>query len=107
MAMTTDFIEYVCEQASGPWELRCRKMFGEYMVYVNDKPILLVCDNTVFVKLLPEVAAVLPDAETGFPYAGASEHYVMPVDDSEAMARVIEVLEPIIPVPKPRKKRVA
>ncbi|MGN0560765.1 MAG: hypothetical protein ACI4K8_06895 [Candidatus Fimenecus sp.] len=25
-------------------------MFGEYMVYVNDKPILMVCDNTVFVK---------------------------------------------------------
>jgi DNA helicase-2/ATP-dependent DNA helicase PcrA len=32
--------------------VRYKKMFGEYMVYVNEKPILLVCDNTVFVKIL-------------------------------------------------------
>ena len=31
-------------------EVWSRKMFGEYMAYLNEKPVLLVCDNTVFVK---------------------------------------------------------
>ena len=52
MATSIEFIEYVCEQVSGIGIVRYRKMFGEYMVYINDKPILLVCDNTVFVKEL-------------------------------------------------------
>ena len=53
MSTSLDFIEYVCEQIAGVGPIRYRKMFGECMVYVNNKPILLVCDDTVFVKLLP------------------------------------------------------
>jgi len=46
MATTVDFIEYVCGQIDGVGAVRYKKMFGEYMAYVNDKPVLLVCDNT-------------------------------------------------------------
>ena len=35
MATTPDFVEFVCEQISGAGDIRYRKMFGEYMVYVN------------------------------------------------------------------------
>ena len=52
MATTQEYIEYVCEQIEEFENVRYRKMFGEYMIYVNEKPILLVCDNTVFVKKL-------------------------------------------------------
>ena len=38
MSTTLDFIEYVCEQIPQIGELRYRKMFGEYMIYINDKP---------------------------------------------------------------------
>jgi TfoX/Sxy family transcriptional regulator of competence genes len=48
MATTKDFVEYVCDQIADNLIVRYRKMFGEYMVYVNDKPLLLVCDNTVY-----------------------------------------------------------
>jgi TfoX/Sxy family transcriptional regulator of competence genes len=107
MATTTDFIEYVLDQARGPWELRYRKMFGEYMVYVNEKPILLVCDNTVFVKMLPELKPLMEDAETGFPYEGAKEHWVLNIDNSRFTAEAIAVLEPLTPLPKPKKPKQA
>ena len=71
MATTVDFIEYVCEQIRGTGFVRYKKMFGEYMVYVNDKPVLLVCDNTVFVKKLDCIADKLKNAEMGIPYTGA------------------------------------
>ena len=52
-------------------------MFGEYMVYVNDKPVLLVCDNTVYVKKLPEIEELMSGAECGVPYDSAKEHYIL------------------------------
>ncbi|MDR1936451.1 MAG: transcriptional regulator, partial [Candidatus Accumulibacter sp.] len=53
MATSLDFIEYVCERIHGTGNIRYRKMFGEYLVYINEKPILLVCDGCVFVKIVP------------------------------------------------------
>ena len=105
MATTADYIEYVCEQIHGIGAVRYKKMFGEYMVYVNDKPILLVCDNTVFVKVLDCINEKMREAEKGFPYQGAKEHYILDIDNSEFSKEVITLLEPVIPLPKPRKKK--
>lgn len=106
MASSVDFIEYVCGQIPPIYAVRYRKMFGEYMIYINDKPLFLVCDNTVFIKKLPCVEALLCDAPSALPYHDASkEQYVLDVDDTELVAQVIACLEPVIPIPKPKKKR--
>lgn len=105
MATTKDYIEYVCERLHGAGGLRYRKMFGEYMVYVNDKPVLLVCDNTVFVKIVPELAALMADAERVLPYEGAKEHYILDIDDTDLAWQVVAVLETVTPLPKPKKKK--
>lgn len=105
MATTVDYIEFVCEQLAGAGAVRYRKMFGEYMVYVNDKPLLLVCDNTVFVKILPELSELMSGAQTALPYEGGKEHYILDIEDKELTLTVIAILEPITPLPKPQKKR--
>lgn len=105
MATTIDFIEYVCEQIHGVGDIRYRKMFGEYMVYVDDKPILLVCDNTVYVKILDCVEDLLKDADTGKPYDSAKEHYILDIDDINLSKQVINTLLPVVKVPKKRTKK--
>ena len=105
MATTKDYIEYVCERLHGAGGLRYRKMFGEYMVYVNDKPVLLVCDNTVFVKIVPELAALMAEAERGLPYKGTKKHYILDIDDTDLARQVVAVLETVTPLPKPKKKK--
>ena len=105
MGSTQDFADYVIDQARGPWTLRAKKMFGEFMVYVNDKPILLICDNQVFVKIRPELDELLVDAETGHPYAGAKLHYLLDVENRDLTTQVIEILEPITDLPKPRSRK--
>lgn len=102
MATTPDYIDFVCDQICGAGDIRYRKMFGEYMIYINDKPVLLVCDNTVFVKIVPELDSVMEGAEKGFPYEGAREHYVLDIEDTEKARAVIAILEPITPLPKRR-----
>ena len=105
MSTSAEFIEYVCEQIEGTGIIRNKKMFGEYMVYVNDKPILLVCDDTVYVKMRDEVKGEMENADTGHPYDGAKEHYILDIDNRELSQRVVQILEPITPIPKPKKRK--
>lgn len=104
MATSPDYIEFVCEQLKGTGEVRYKKMFGEYMAYVNNKPIFLVCDNTVYIKKLDEIKELMADSETGVPYQGSKEHYILDIENTELVREVTAVLEPITPLPKPRKK---
>ncbi len=104
MATSLEFTEFVCDQIQHLGAIRHRKMFGEYMVYINDKPLLLLCDNTVFIKKLPEIAEYMKNADTGIPYKSAKEHYILNIEDEELCQTVLEVLEGITPLPKPRKK---
>ena len=104
MATSEEYIEFVCEQLAGTGDVRSRKMFGEYMVYVCDKPLLLVCDNTVFVKMLPELAQTLSDAQTALPYDGGKLHYILDIENRELVRKVVEILEPLTPLPKPKKR---
>lgn len=105
MATTQEYIEYVCEQIRGIGQVRYRKMFGEYMVYVNDKPVLTVCDNTVFVKKLEIIQEMMQNAECGFPYKGAKEHYVLDIDNHDFCLEVVKKVEEVTPLPKPKKKK--
>ena len=105
MATSVEFIEFVCSQLGNEFEVRYKKMFGEYMVYANDKPILLVCDNTVYVKKLEIIQDDLADARMGIPYGGAKEHYILDIDDQDLVRDVVRKLEKVTPLPKPRKKK--
>ena len=105
MATSQEYIEFVCEQLVGIENVRYKKMFGEYMVYVNDKPVLLVCDNTVYIKKLPEIEELMSGAECGVPYDSAKEHYILDIEDRKLTAKAVEILERITPVPKKKAKK--
>ena len=100
MATSLEFVEYVCEQIQGTGLIRHKKMFGEYMVYVNEKPVLLVCDNTVYAKIWPALGQLCAECEKGFPYPGAKGHYVLDVDDGELLRQIAGVLAEVTPLPK-------
>ena len=87
MATTQDYMEYVRERLPECGDVRYRKMFGEYMVYVNDKPLLTVCDNTVFVKKVPELAELMAGAGIGCPYELSLIHISMCIRDSATTVR--------------------
>ena len=105
MATTKEYAEYVCEQIKDVGEVRFRKMFGEYMVYVNDKPIIIVCDNIPFVKQLDCIKAKMQDAKKGYPYDGAREHYILDIDNLAFCRDIISELEKVTPLPKPKRRK--
>lgn len=105
MATTVEYIEYVREQINGVGMICYKKMFGEYMIYVNDKPILMVCDNTVFVKKLKCIENKMVNSQVGYPYKNAKEHYILDIDNKEFSMEIIKALEPRISIPKSKSKK--
>jgi TfoX/Sxy family transcriptional regulator of competence genes len=108
MASDIEFVNFVVDQINDVGIVTSKKMFGEYLIYVNQKPIVLICDNTAFVKMLDCVKPLLESAtavhaEKGFPYDGAKEHYIVDVDDRELLTAVVRELEKVIPIPKKKK----
>lgn len=105
MATTKEYIEYVCEQIKGIGEIRYKKMFGEYMVYLNDKPVMIVCDNIPFVKRLDNIKDKMKNASIGYPYDGAKEHYILDIDNSDFCKSIILEIEKVTQLPKKKNKK--
>lgn len=104
MASTLDYVQYVIDQIKTGGTITYKKMFGEYLIYCTGKPVVMVCDNTAFVKMLDCIKPLMEGAETGFPYDGAKEHYIVNADDGEHLSNVVNILEKNVPIPKKKKK---
>lgn len=104
MATSKEYIDFVLEQLEGIDAISCKKMFGEYLVYISGKPAILVCDNAAMVKKLPELAELLKDAPDAYPYEGAKVHTLLDIENHALTRQVLEIIERITPQPKRRKK---
>lgn len=107
MATTNEYIEYVCEQIRGTGEIRYKKMFGEFMIYINNKPVIIVCNNIPFVKKLDCIETKMKNAKIGYPYKGAKEHYILDIDNSEFCKDIVSEVEKVTELPKPKKKKIS
>lgn len=103
MATPQEFVEYVCSLISNIGNVRWIKMMGEPLVYVDDRPAFLICNSTVYVKILPCLQEIMKNAEKGFPYKGAKEHYILDIDDKEKSEQVAKLVSQNTPLPKRKK----
>ena len=62
MSTSKEYMQFVLDQLEEFPDVTYRKMFGEYMVYLQGRPVLLVCDNCAMVKKLPELAELMRGA---------------------------------------------
>ena len=107
MASNPDFVHYICEQLEGLGVVFSRKMFGEYMLYLNDKPVIIICDDRALVKMLPCLEPLLQGRPTESPYKGAKEHYLLDPDDRDTLREAARLAEEVTPLPRkkaPKKK---
>lgn len=104
MASSLEFVQYVVDKLSTIYTVSYRKMFGEYMIYIDQKPIILVCDDQPYLKINPTTTPFLQNQPTGYPYKGAKLHYALDIDDLALVQPAIDALLPQIIV-KPKKKK--
>lgn len=107
MATTRDFVEYVEEQVGLGSRLTCKKMFGEYALYLDGKVVAFACDNSLFIKPSAAAGTLAPGLPRRPPYPGAKDYPVADelLDDTDAIRRLITETAALMPAPKPPKPR--
>lgn len=78
MASRKDTIEFLLEQLSGVDDLRAKRMFGEYGLYVGDRFVAVLCDDELFMKSTAAGREYFPDFTERPPFAGAKPWLLVP-----------------------------
>ncbi|MFC6235189.1 TfoX/Sxy family protein [Leucobacter soli] len=109
MGTREDTVEFLLDQLSALPNLRTRKMFGEYCLYADDKPVAFICDDELFVKPTPEGKAYLDAAgalDEAPAYPGSKLYLRIGGDrweDRDSLAELIELTSSVLPAPKPKR----
>jgi TfoX/Sxy family transcriptional regulator of competence genes len=107
MATDRSFIEYVTEQSGLDDRLSCKRMFGEYGIYIDGRIVAFACDNSLFVKAADATAALTANLPRRPPYPGAKPYPVADelLDDSDQLQALLVATAAAMPEPKARKPR--
>lgn len=108
MATRKATVDFLLEKLGSPDRFTVRAMFGEYALYADAKPVALLCDDHLFVKVLPASQSLAAVCEQGLPYPGAKLHYVL--DETQwtsvkNLPRILIELAAGLPVPKKKTSR--
>lgn len=109
MATSAETVEFFLEQLEGRG-VSARKMFGEYGVYAGGKMVALICDDTLFVRPIPEAAAYLGTPVEGLPYPGAKPHFRIEADlweEADWLWGLIALMARSLPEPQRKTRKPA
>ncbi len=108
MATSAETIDYLLDQLRDLPGTRTRKMFGEYCLYLDDKPIAFVCDDELFVKPTTSGRDFIGDPEEAQAYPGSSLYFRLTQDlweDREFLVELLYLTGDELPAAKPKPKR--
>ena len=77
MATQKETVEFILSKLRHPDAFSTRAMFGEYALYADRKVVALICDDRLYVKILPASEELESLCEKGAPYPGARPHYIV------------------------------
>lgn len=107
MATSAATAAHVLDALAGAGDVRVRKMFGEYAVYLDGKVVALICDDQLFVKPTPGALRLASDAVLAVPYPGMRPALLVTddLDDSDRMTALLRAAWLDLPQPKPKATR--
>lgn len=108
MATNRNTIDYILEQLSNLPDVSARKMFGDYCLYCGGKPVGLICDDMVFIKITEKGKEFVGDYyEEGTAYKGAKPSMLIDdgrIEDKLWLTELITITADNLPPPKKKKK---
>lgn len=107
MATQKDTVTYILDCLDDPTVFSARPMFGEYALYTDDKVVGLICDDTLYVKILPESQALEQICEKSPAYPGSKPYYVVAEEQLTSIPELVRILHAIaaaLPAKKSKHK---
>ena len=106
MSTHKETIEFILGKLGDPKRFSARAMFGEYALYADGKVVALVCDDQLYVKILPASSELESICEKGEPYPGAKLCYVVAEDQLSRLEQLPAILLDIADsLPAKKKKK--
>ncbi|WP_026139491.1 TfoX/Sxy family protein [Leucobacter salsicius] len=105
MSTRADTMEFLTDQLSALPGIRTRKMFGEYCLYYDEKPVAFICDDELFVKPTEPGREYLGTPDEAPAYPGSKMYFRVSGDrweDREWLAALIDLTAAALPAPKPK-----
>ena len=107
MASKKEFVEFICDQLSELGEITYRPMMGEYLIYVNGKYCVGICENQMFLKPVNKVRTLLKEVIEQPMYEGAKPSFLITdIDDRDYLCKIVKVTYDELPEPKPKKRTI-
>ena len=110
MSTRPETLDFLLDQLGDLPGLRTRRMFGEYCVYVDDKPVGFVCDDQLYVKPTAAGQALLPEPVWGRFYDKAKPHLLLTPDrwdERDLLRALLLATADALPAPRPPRARQA
>ncbi|NOT77175.1 MAG: TfoX/Sxy family protein [Cyclobacteriaceae bacterium] len=107
MASDQKFVDYILDQIDTSGQVTCKKMFGEYGLYFDNKLFGLVCDNKLFIKPTLSGRQFIGNIVEAPPYPGAKPSFLISekLDDRDWLKKLVKVTAKELPEPKLRQKK--
>ena len=107
MASDQKFVDFILDQIDIPGQVSCKKMFGEYGLYFDDKLFGLVCDNKLFIKPTLSGRKFIGEIIEAPPYPGAKPSFLISdkLDDRDWLKKLVRITVKELPEPKPKQKK--
>lgn len=108
MATRKETIEFILGKLRDRSRFSARAMFGEYALYADGKVVALVCDDLLYVKILPASQALARRCDKGEPYPGAKPHYLVEegqLSTLDTLPAILAAVAASIPEKKTTAKR--
>lgn len=108
MATHKETVEFILQQLGDSKRFSARAMFGEYALYANGKVVALICDNQLYVKILPVSESLEALCEKAPPYPGAKPHYLVEehqISEIENLSRILSDISDALPAKKAKVKK--
>ena len=113
MSTTQTIIYFLLDQLADCGAVTARKMFGEYCLYYDGRPVGLVCDNQLFLKNTAQGRGLLEEVVEAAPYPRARPHLLLTADqwdDRHNLCQLVRVTADalsLVEAPGPVKVRTA
>lgn len=105
MSTQKETVEFILETLGEPAVFATRAMFGEYALYAKSKVVALICNDQLYVKILPASVELENVCEKDSPYPGAKAHYLVEESQLSHIKNLPEILIAIASaLPAPKKK---
>lgn len=105
MASSQATANFILDKLRHPGQFSVKSLFGEFALYANGKTVGFICDNLLYVKILPASRDLEPLCEKAPAYPGSKPYYLIEETQLSTLPNLPAILFAIAKAIPAKKKK--